>query len=202
MYFAFLGIAGSRIVDAENEEQLRIRFAEEPWTRIGRLEMASVKPRTSAKVKLNAAACLRAASNSDMEWNTAVTIPGSDDPSRAARHLALREILRAAAGYWEPRRITYNAILATIVVAWVVAAWPHFRPALTPQSLLLTLVLAAIANVCYCAAYLVEVAMRLSRFRYAWPKRRWALWFAGTLLAGVLTCYWIADEIYPFVRPV
>jgi hypothetical protein len=26
----------------------------------------------------------------------------------------------------------------------------------------------------------------------------WALWCVGVLFAGVITFYWIADEIYPF----
>lgn len=112
-----------------------------------------------------------------------------------------RDLFRDAARYWEPRRIAYNAVLAAVVAAWVFASWPHFRPALTLQSLLLMLVLAAIANVCYCSAYLVEIAAWSSRFRAQWLKRRGILWLAGTLVAGVFACYWIADEIYPFVRP-
>lgn len=114
---------------------------------------------------------------------------------------AFRELFRDAVRYWEPRRIPYNAVLAAIVVAWVVVSWPHFRPALTLQSLLLVLVLAAIANVCYCGAYAVECAMQLSPLRAAWPKHRWILWAAGTLIAAALAYYWIADEIYPYVRP-
>jgi hypothetical protein len=35
--------------------------------------------------------------------------------------------------------------------------------------------------------------------REAWKRRRWMLWCAGALLAVILECYWIADEIYPAV---
>jgi hypothetical protein len=124
-----------------------------------------------------------------------------NDPPDAARSfpIAPREIFRDAVRYWEPRRITYNAVLAALAAAWVAATWPHFRPTLTAESLLLVFALAAIANACYCAAYVAEFAMQLSSLRTAWLKWRWILWLAGTLIAGALTYYWIADEIYPYV---
>jgi len=110
-----------------------------------------------------------------------------------------RTILRDAMQYWEPRRVTYNVVLAAIAVAWLVLTWPHFRPAFTLQSLLALLVLAAMANVCYCAAYFADLTMQRSSFRDIWLRRRWGLWLAGTLFAVVLEYYWIADEIYPSV---
>jgi hypothetical protein len=108
--------------------------------------------------------------------------------------------LRDAARYWEPRRINYNLVLAAVVAAWLVSTWPHFRPALTLQSLLLFLVLAVMANVCYSAAYLADILLQFSPVRGLWQRRRWSLWLAGTLFAALLACYWIADEIYPSVR--
>jgi hypothetical protein len=101
--------------------------------------------------------------------------------------------------YWEPRRLVYNIVLAAVVAAWLVFTWPHFRPAFTMQALLMLLVLAAIANACYCAAYLVDTAMQRSPFRATWLHARWLLWLAGTLFAAALAWYWIADEIYPYV---
>jgi hypothetical protein len=107
--------------------------------------------------------------------------------------------VQEAIRFWEPHRITYNLILAAVVVAWLVLTWPHFRLSLTLQSLLALVVLAAMANVCYCAAYIVDVAIQRSSFRDVWQHRRWGLWLAGTLFAVLLENYWIADEIYPFV---
>lgn len=101
--------------------------------------------------------------------------------------------------FWEFRRLFYNLALAAASIAWLVATWPHFRPALTVNSLLLFSVLALIANACYCAAYLVDIPMQLSALCITWKRYRWILWLAGTLLALLLTNYWIADEIYPFV---
>jgi hypothetical protein len=120
--------------------------------------------------------------------------------TNAETALALREVLGDAIRYWEARRIAYNLILTVAVLAWMVSTWPHFRSALTLQSLLLLVILAALANLCYCAAYLADLAMQYSPFRRLWQHRRWALWFAGMILALVLANYWIADEVYPFVR--
>ena len=111
-----------------------------------------------------------------------------------------RASLRAATRYWEPRRIIYNLVLAAVAVTWLVLTWPHFRSALTLQSLLLLLVLAAIANVCYSAAYLADILLQFSPLRDLWQRQKLGLWLAGTILAVVLECYWIADEIYPYIR--
>lgn len=112
---------------------------------------------------------------------------------------SLRERVGEAARFWELRRVGCNFVLTVVVVAWVVATWPHFRPALTWSSLLLVGFLAMAANVCYCAAYLVDVPMQ-GWAAAAWRGWRWGLWVAGTLIAVVLANYWIADEIYPYVR--
>lgn len=111
----------------------------------------------------------------------------------------LRALLDDALRYWEPRRITYNLLLGAIVLAWLILTWPHFRTALTLQALLLMFVLAVLANVCYCAAYLVDIPLQGSSFRRLWRRWRWGLWVVGMLLAAILANYWIADEIYPYV---
>jgi hypothetical protein len=107
--------------------------------------------------------------------------------------------LRDAARYWEPRRILYNLVLMAVVAAWVGLTWPHFRPALNFSASLKMSVLALLANVCYCAAYLVDVPMGHSTVAQQWQRWRPFLWFAGTLFATLLANYWIGDEIYPFV---
>jgi len=111
---------------------------------------------------------------------------------------AFRFILSEAIRYWELRRIPYNLILATAVIAWVVFTWPHFRGSLSLESVTALLILAAIANILYCAAYVADLPMQYSSMRDAWLRWRWCLWLAGTLFALLLTNYWIADEIYPY----
>ena len=96
--------------------------------------------------------------------------------------------------FWEPRRLIYNFVLTAVVVFWLVATWPHFRGAMTLHSFLLFSILGLLANVCYCAAYIVDIPLQsLSLSSVRW---RWGLWAVGTLCAFIAANYWIADEIY------
>ena len=110
-----------------------------------------------------------------------------------------RNTIPDAIRYWEARRILYNAALAALATGWVVRTWPHFRPAFTPQSLVRVLILAGLANLCYCAAYMVDVPLGLSSSGSTGRRWRFPLWLFGTLFALVFAQYWIGDEIYPFV---
>jgi hypothetical protein len=110
-----------------------------------------------------------------------------------------RQFIDEAIKFWEPRRILYNLVLTAVTVFWFVLGWSHFRPGVNLQLLLALLVLAAAANVCYCAAYLVDIPLQYSSFRAAWRRHRWWLWLAGVLLAMLLASYWINDEIWPGV---
>jgi len=126
--------------------------------------------------------------------------PATDSlPSRGSTEAPFRELLSDAIRYWEPRRIGYNLVLASVTLGWLTLTWPHFRAAIAWQSLLLLFVLAVIANVFYCAAYVADLAVQASSFRDSWRRWRWGLWLTGTLFGAALTYYWIADEIYPSV---
>jgi hypothetical protein len=124
---------------------------------------------------------------------------GDPAPRDAGGSAPFGLIVSDALRYWEPRRVAYNLVLAGIVLGWVGFTWPHFRPAFSRQSLLPLSVLAVLANVCYCAAYLADIPLQYSIYRSAWRRWRWALWLLGTLLASAMAFYWIADEIYPAV---
>jgi len=110
-----------------------------------------------------------------------------------------RQYIDEAVRFWEPRRILYNLVLTAVTVFWFVLGWSHFRPGLNLQMLLAFLILAGIANICYCAAYLVDIPLQYSSFRAVWRRGRWWLWLAGVLFAALLASYWINDEIYPGV---
>lgn len=69
---------------------------------------------------------------------------------------------------------------------------------MTLESLGALAVLGVAANVVYCVAYAVEIAMQRTALRNRSRSWRWVLWLAGTLLAAALAWYWIADEIYPY----
>lgn len=125
---------------------------------------------------------------------------GSSPAIHGVQPSPLHEILSDAIGYWERRRVVYNLLLAAVVIIWIVATWPHFLAAFTWPSLLLLFILAMLANLCYCAAYIADVPMQFSSFQNLWRRRRWTLWLLGMLFATALANYWIADEVYPFVR--
>lgn len=111
-----------------------------------------------------------------------------------------RGLLLTSARFWEPRRILYNFFLFAVCVIWFAVSWPHFRPALHLINLFRLAVLAFFANVCYSAAYVVDIPLLSSTVRASWLSYRWILWVAGTLFALLLENYWIADEIYPYVQ--
>ena len=113
---------------------------------------------------------------------------------------SFRGLVADAVRYWESRRVIYNAALVAVCVVWVWATWPHFRPAFAWWALPPMAFLALVANVCYSAAYLVDIPMQQSSLATIWRNRRWGLWVAGTVIAIVLANYWIADEIYPDVH--
>jgi len=123
-------------------------------------------------------------------------------PSPALGHSpsgSFRALLADAARFWEPRRFLYNFILVVVTFTWIVATWPHFRPALTLTSLFLMSILALLANACYSVAYFVDLPFQLSSSTSR-NRLRWGLWIAGTIFAVVLANYWIADEIYSDFR--
>jgi hypothetical protein len=100
---------------------------------------------------------------------------------------SIRECLTAAIRYWEPRRIVYNVVLAAVVITYYVLSLPASRHALTTDPILVLFLLAVLANVAYCAAYVVDVFAQMSGFRELWMSARWIVFVVGTAFAAVLT---------------
>ena len=98
-------------------------------------------------------------------------------------HAAATDAIR----YWEPRRIIYNAVLAAIVLGYLAWYWPHSRNVVTFDGVLVLFLVAVVANICYCAAYLGDVFAQASGFRDSWRKRRWLLLLIGTAVAATIT---------------
>ncbi len=105
-----------------------------------------------------------------------------DAPARNEQ-LTFRAILDDAIRYWELRRIGYNLILTIIVLIVDLAGC---RGALIVHELPGLIVLAVLANVCYCAGYVPDVLIQLSSFRSLWLKVRPLLFGAGTLFAALV----------------
>jgi hypothetical protein len=89
--------------------------------------------------------------------------------------------------YWEPRRLIYNSVLAMVVLTHVWLAWPASRDKLSFDLALGVFLLAVLANVCYCAAYLPDVFVQLSGLHEAWRIGRTGLLIVGTAFAATLT---------------
>jgi hypothetical protein len=84
-----------------------------------------------------------------------------------------------------PRRILYNVFLVIEVVIVFVVNLPGSRSHGDLNLVLLLFVLAVLANIAYCACYVVDVAAQLSAFREARLPFRWALLVLGVAFAGI-----------------
>jgi hypothetical protein len=102
----------------------------------------------------------------------------------------IREWATDAIRYWEPRRILYNLILAAIVIAYFVVDLPASKGSINLNGALFLFLLAVLANVAYCAAYVVDIFAQVSGFRELWQKYRWLLFAVGVAFAGILTRFW------------
>lgn len=115
-------------------------------------------------------------------------------------HPSMHDALSDAIRFWETRRIIYNAALAAVVLVSVtIAGWTRIHGSMTFGNLLAIMVLAVLANACYCVAYGLDVPAQLSAYRGAWLRVRPFLWLFGTLFGMALAWYWMADEILPVV---
>ena len=107
-----------------------------------------------------------------------------------------RGALSEAIRYWEPRRLLYNAILLIVVVAIFALNLPGSLARLNAGLALFLFVLAVLANVAYCACYLVDVVVQLSAFRTTWLRYRWTLFLIGALFAAALTYFFSTGLLF------
>lgn len=104
--------------------------------------------------------------------------------------------------YWEPRRIIYNIVLAAITIAYAIpfAKADGHAGFQWPQCLLHLLILAAGANILYCAAYPVDVFIQCSHYRALWLRLRWMMFITGLALASALTWFYVSSMFCPVVN--
>lgn len=100
---------------------------------------------------------------------------------------ALRDWATDAIRYWEVRRLAYNVVLTAVVLIYFGLNYPKSVDVLSIDLALGVFLLAVMANVVYCAAYLVDIFAQASGFREVWRHYRWALFGIGTLFAAVIT---------------
>ena len=114
-----------------------------------------------------------------------------DRPNQGPRTVAgfiglVAGLVADALRYWEPRRVIYNVVLAAVVLGHVIAGWPASRAMLSMNLLLGLFFLAVLANVCYCAVYIVDLFVQFSGLRESWAKGRVAVLAIGTAFAAVI----------------
>ena len=108
----------------------------------------------------------------------------------------LREYITEAIKFWEPARIGYNLVLAAVVILHFVAAYPDSKRVLNLDSGLGLFLLAVIANVAYCAAYVPDIFAQASGFRELWGKVRWVVLAIGTVFAATLA-HFLSRGMFP-----
>jgi hypothetical protein len=101
--------------------------------------------------------------------------------------LTIREAATDAIRFWEPRRLIYNGALAVIVIGYFIAYLPESKAFVSVDRALFLFNLAVLANVAYCAAYVVDVFVQASGFRNEWRRMRWVLFAIGLVFASILT---------------
>jgi hypothetical protein len=100
---------------------------------------------------------------------------------------SVREYVTDAIRFWEPRRLLYNLALAAIVIIYFIIGYPASKGLLSIDFFLGLFLLAVIANVAYCSAYLVDVFAQASGFREPWRRGRTILFVIGMLFAAIIT---------------
>jgi hypothetical protein len=120
-------------------------------------------------------------------------------PSFMETH-SIRESVTAAIRFWEPRRLIYNGVLASIVLIYFGLNYPASKAVVSIDSISILFLLAVFANIAYCAAYLVDIFVRSSSYLEQWRKYRWLVFVIGLLFATIITRF-IAAGVFQPVSP-
>jgi hypothetical protein len=99
----------------------------------------------------------------------------------------LREKASNAIRFWERWRILYNLVLTVVVVLHFVAAYPASKQVLSINFCLALFLLAVVANILYCTAYLPDIFVQASGFHELWQNFRWLLLAVGITCAAIIT---------------
>jgi hypothetical protein len=113
--------------------------------------------------------------------------------------ITLREALTDAMRYWEPRRVIYNLVLVAVVAIHAVRLWLSSELTVTADTFLWLIIIAVLANVAYCAAYLADVPAQLSGFRSEWLRIRLAVFLVGLAFSAILAHYFSMAIFWPAI---
>lgn len=95
----------------------------------------------------------------------------------------LKEITTDAIKFWERLRIVYNALLAIVVVIFIVYGIYAEIETNYLQDIFSLFFMAVIANVLYTTAYIPDLFVQLSNYRDSWRKYRWILFLIGLVFS-------------------
>jgi hypothetical protein len=98
-----------------------------------------------------------------------------------------RESLTNAISYWEKMRLVYNGVLIAVVGACFALNFTTAKANFDMNNFLIFILLGVLANVLYCAAYIVDVVVQMSGFRERWARYRWVLFSVGMVFAAIVT---------------
>jgi hypothetical protein len=102
------------------------------------------------------------------------------------KDLDIRAIVTEALGYWERKRIVYNAALTLVsLIGYFTSDFGSHVP-LGFGTFVALFVWVVMANVLYCAAYLPELMIQASHYRERRHVVRIVIFTIGTLFACVL----------------
>jgi len=108
--------------------------------------------------------------------------------------LKARTLVTEAIRFWEPLRLAYNLMLLAILLFFInqQGAWALLGAG---DFLSNTVILAVMANIAFCLAYLPDLVLRFSLLSDG-SKRlgRWII-FAIGMLIGFIFCRFIAEEL-------
>ena len=110
---------------------------------------------------------------------------------------AVREYATDAIKFWEPYRLLYNLVLAAIVITYFAIGYPLSKAVISVDFCLGLFLLAVIANIAYCAAYVVDIFAQASGFREVWQRYRKLLFLIGTLFAAIITRFVAMGMFHP-----
>jgi hypothetical protein len=96
---------------------------------------------------------------------------------------------------FEASRLIYNAVLAVVVIAQFLVAWPVSWSKLTFDLLVNLFVLAVLANIAYCAVYLADLFVQFAGLHHAWQRGRVALLIIGTAFGAALAHFIIQSAL-------
>ena len=105
-----------------------------------------------------------------------------------------KEIASEAIRFWERMRLVYCGVLAAIVVFYFIKGMPASLEKVNADFILVLFLLAVIANVLYCTAYIPDVFIQYAGFRHARQRVRWVLFAIGMVFAAIVTRFMMMGQ--------